>query len=492
MKEKDKTPPGERKLAKGILYGLFSKVVYILSTYLIYISIGRILGPEDFGIFGTVFAILNVLYVFFLSGLTPSVARHIAGDESIARPVTWAALKIQLIVAISLSSLIFFGAEFIALKVLGDNNFTFYIRLASLTIIPIALINVYVGALLGVRSFIKVALTLIVRSIVRAALTIGLVLAGFGISGAIFGYICSAFIGVLFIRLLCNFPKSNTQYNTKKLVVFAIPLLISGGLVSLLLNMDTVLLKRIIGDNDQVGYYIAASTIAQSLYFLITAFNTSLLPSMSLSYKNNDLALTRKYIHQSIRYLFLIYVPIVAIVSATSQELTVFLYGDNFQSAGLPLSILIFGVAFFSLSLVLSTIIVAIGRPWISTSFFTLAVFLSLISNLFLIKAYGLVGAAVATSLACFLSFVLNGLYVFQRFKIFIRLLSLCRILAAGSFIYMIAKIIPITSVTLPLCYVLLIILYAIIIFILHELQNEDYKVIRGIIKKQPQTMSLV
>lgn len=490
--EKGKLPHGERKLAKGTLWSIFSKGVYLLSTYLIYLSIGRILGPENFGIFGAVFAILNITIVFFLLGTAPSVSKHIAGDASIAFSVMRAALKAQLIVGIFLTSLIFFGAEFIALRVLNDSTFTFYIRLASLTIIPLALNSVYGGSLLGVRRFVEEAKTLIFRSVVRAVLTIGLVIVGFGISGAIFGYICAAVVGMLYTRSLCKFPKSNIRYETKKIVALAIPLLISGGIVSLLLNMDTILLKRIIGSNDQVGYYVAASTMAQSFHYLALAFSASLLPSIASAYNNNDIELTKKYICQGVRYFILIVVPIVAIVSSNSNAIMAFLYGNNFISAGLPLSVLICGLAFFSLSAVLSTSIVAIGHPWTSTSFLALAAFVSLTCNLILISTYGMLGAAIATTTACAFSLVLTGVYVSRKFRIMINLFSFLRISVAGAFVYLIALMLPISGIALPFYCILLVFLYVAALFVLREVHHEDYEVVRGILGKKTQPMSVV
>jgi stage V sporulation protein B len=491
MEKEGKLPHGERKLARGTLWSIFAKGVYLLSTYLIYLSIGRILGPENFGIFGAVFAILNITFVFFLLGTAPSVSKHIAGDVSIAFSVTRAALKAQLIVGVFLSSLIFFGAEFIALRILKDNSFTFYIRLASLTIIPLALNCVYAGSLLGVRSFTEEAKTLIFKSVVRAVLAIGLVIVGFGISGAIFGYICAAIFGMLYTRSLCKFPKSNTRYETKKIVAFAIPLVVSGGIVSLLLNMDTVLLKRIIGNNDQVGYYVAASTMAQSFHYLALAFSASLLPTIASAYNNKDIELTRKYICQGVRYFILIVVPIVAIVSSNSNAIMSFLYGNNFISAGLPLSILICGLALFSLSAVLSTSIVAIGQPWTSTSFLGVAAFLSLICNLILISKYGMFGAAIATTTACAFSLILTGIYVSRKFKIMLNMFSFLRILLAGAFVYLIAKILPISGIALPFYCILLVFLYVIALFVLREVHHEDYEVVRGILGKNTRSMSM-
>jgi len=89
-----------RKLARGTFYNMLSKLIYLFCGYIIYIVIGRVLGPNNYGIFGVVFALLNIVYLFLKSGVPQSTAKYIAGDESNAYPVMMAALRIQLLWAI--------------------------------------------------------------------------------------------------------------------------------------------------------------------------------------------------------------------------------------------------------------------------------------------------------------------------------------------------------------------------------------------------------
>ena len=255
--------------------------------------------------------------------------------------------------------------------------------------------------------------------------------------------------------------------------------------MTLLLNMDSILVKRILGRNDQVGFYIAASTMAHSLYNLFTAFGVTLLPSIARSYGNNDIALTRKYIYQAFRYILIIAMPIVAVVSATSRELMGLLYGQEFLPAGIPLSILILGNALFALSFTLNTTIAAIGRPWVATLFYSLAVLSGVVCNLLLISKYGLLGAAIAISIAYAVCLSASGVYIYLRFQTFISWRSLCRVVIAAAVIYLIAHNYPMSGLILPVYYALLFSFYGVLIYILGELNGEDYAVLRGILGKE-------
>lgn len=479
---KEKELKAERKLARGTLYNLLSKLIYLSCGFMIFVVMGRLLGPNDYGIFGVVFILINFAYFFLRSGIPNSVVKYIAGDESIAYPVMKAALRVQFLWAVFLFVLFFGGAEFITSVILKDEELTTYIRIASLTIIPFALHNVYDSTLLGVRNFSKEATTLIFRSIIRVVLVVGFILLGFGIGGAIAGYFCAAVLGTLLGRSFCRFPRSNVRYSARKLVSFAIPLIISGGMVTLLLNMDSLFVKRILGHNDQIGFYFAASTTAHSLYHLFTAFGATLLPSIARSYGNNDIELTKKYIHQAVRYILIITMPIVAVVSATSRELMDLLYGNDFLPAALPLSILILGNALFALSFTLNITIVAIGRPWVAASFYLLAVLSGIACNVLLIGKYGLLGAGIAVSIAYTICLIASSTYIYIKFRTLFHWLSMCRIVFASAGIYMIAKSFPVSGIMLPLYYILLFLLYGFFVFLSGELNSEDYEVVRGVL----------
>ncbi|MBW1817720.1 MAG: oligosaccharide flippase family protein, partial [Deltaproteobacteria bacterium] len=196
-------------VARGMLYNMVSKVSYLLCAYAINIFIGRYLGPEKYGIFGVVFALTNIAYLFLTSGLPQATSKYVGGDISKATPVMKAALKLQLPWSLFLFALFFAGAGPISSIILNDSGLAFYIRVAALTIVPLALFNVYQGALLGSAEFGKEAIGLILRSVIRLFSVIVFVLWGFGIKGAIAGYVCAAVAGAIIARSFCKFPASD-------------------------------------------------------------------------------------------------------------------------------------------------------------------------------------------------------------------------------------------------------------------------------------------
>ncbi len=475
----------KRKLARGTLYSISSKIIYLICGYAIYVLIGRILGPSQYGIIGVVFSSLNFSHIFLKNGVPQATVKYIGGDKTSAYPVMSTAMRIQLPWAIILFLLVFGGAEVISLRVLKDIELTPYIRLASVTIIPLAFYTIYESTLIGVRNFSKSALGMAFTSVMRLVLVSTFLVLGMAVNGVFIGYICAAILGVIIVRSFCSFDKSSSRFDSKKILSFALPLVITGGMVTLLLNIDSILVKRIMGNDTQVGFYFSAATIAHALYQMAGPFGVTLLPSIAHSYKRNDYELTRKYVRQVFRYILIISMPVAAIVSATSSELVTLIYGDTFYPAGLPLSILIFGSLFFGLSTALNTSISAIDHPWIATIFYLFPAILIVPLSLSWISKYGLVGASAAISCAYVVSLMGSLIYLQVKLGGLIDWISLGRILFAGVITYFVGFALPISGPVLVVYYILLFLVNGIILILLGEWHREDYEVLKGILGQE-------
>jgi len=228
-------------------------------------------------------------------------------------------------------------------------------------------------------------------------------------------------------------------------------------------------------------------TLARVPYFIFDALSAGLFPSISRSFSMNDTELTRKYINQSLRYTLIILLPIAFIVSGTASNLVQTLYSSKFAGAGTPLSILIFGLSFFSVLMILSTIIMATGRPKTSMILAIGIVPVNIALNFILIPRYQLAGAALAVSISFLFGLSIAAAYVYARFKTLISPLSLLRISMASLIIYIISNIFPVSGVALIGYCVFLFALYIALLFLFGEIQKEDIRVAKDILSPPPQ-----
>ena len=248
------------------------------------------------------------------------------------------------------------------------------------------------------------------------------------------------------------------------------------------MSVDLFVVKAMIGNDVEVGYYTSATTISKVPYYLFAGLAMTLLPSISQAVVSNDHELTKSYIRQSMRYMLMLLVPGVLLISATSVELVTLVYSSQYVEAGGALSILAFGTGLLTLFYVLAYIVMGSGKPWIILIVALIAVGICVTLNILLIPEYGLTGAAWATTITGIVCATIIATYILFRFKTLTTPLSLVRIAIASVAIYLIAYYVSIPLVCLPLLYIGLFALYTGLLIITRELTGKDLTIVRNIL----------
>lgn len=464
-------------LAKGTLYFMFVQLVLLGSGYIIHAALGRLLGPAAYGIFGVVISLMTLVNVLLITGVPLAGSRFVAMSNDAVGAIKRTAVNLQVILSLAIFVLFFLLSPFIA-GMLGDASLSGYIRTSAFVIPAYALNSLYGGFLNGLRMYGRQAVTLLAYSIAKVAGAIGLVLLGFAIYGAIAGYLLGPLIGLgigwYYLRgkdNLGNFP-------ARKIIDFAYPVIIFSFALLFLMSIDLFLVKKILGEDVQVGYYTAASTLSKFPYYILTGLGVALFPAISKS----SAVQTGKYIKESMRYLMLLLLPAVFIISGSSEALVALLYSERFASASFPLAILVFGVAAFTLFSILTTVINAAGMPRVSMMIAVVLIPLAAVLNWLLIPAYRLEGAAIATTITGFIGLAIASMYVLRVFGVLMERVSFLKMLLASLGVFAIALAIPVSGLLLPLWYAFLFAVYLCILALVKELNKKDLDTLTSIL----------
>jgi len=472
----------EISMAKGTLYLMIANGTFALAGYLIHFGLGRYLGPVDYGIFGVILSLTNVLNTILTTGFPQSAAKYIAEDNARLRGITREANRIQLTIGLSLFAL-YFGLAGVIARWLNDPSLTPYIRISAVVIPTYALCGMYSGYLNGLRWFDKQAISILGHTFAKVALVFTLVLIGFGVKGAIAGYSLAAFIAFLLAwRFLRKVEKSHMSFGWNKLARFGVLATLFATMFFLLMNIDLFAVKALGVGGSEVGYYTAASTISKAPYTLFAGLAITLFPTISRVTSLNDTKATRNYIRQSMRYMLLLLIPSVVMISATSSDLITVVYSSRYIGAAAPLSILVFGLGLLSMFLVLANIIMSSGKPGIAMMLALLLLGIDIVLNILLVSSGGIVGAAWATTLTGLLGTSIASVYVFWRFNALVTIKSVGRICLASVVIYVTARHISLPVVWLPAIYVGLLALYAGLLWLMRELKSEDLTTFKRIV----------
>jgi O-antigen/teichoic acid export membrane protein len=472
-------------MAKGTLYYILAIFTFILCSYTIHIVIARHMGPAIYGVFGIVFSVFSVIDLFVRGGLGRAVSKFVA-EENWQFGVLRSALRLQLIISTAFTLIFFLGSNLVA-SLLEDESLGFFFRLSSLCIIPYAFVSIYNGYLNGLREFGREAISSISYSIIKLLFVLLFLVTGFGVGGIVTGYAISACIAVVISRQFAiPFMKNWAEplLPAKTLLLFATPVAFVSINEVFLMNIDTICIKRILQDDTLTGLYISAVNLARIPWHIHGAFYMTLFPSISLAMSRGNNEFARGYIAQSLRYVIIVIVPISLIINISSANLLRLFYSEAFVHASVPLSILVFGISLMSIFILLTGIISASGSPYCSFLLSFILVPISIAGNFILIPKYGLLGGAMASTIAYGFGLVFAGSFVFVRFGRYVNMLSLLRITVGCFAIVVTVKKEPTSPINMLVSYLLSVVGYFSILFIIREITIKDMNVFKGLAKK--------
>ncbi|MEX2055172.1 MAG: flippase [Candidatus Andersenbacteria bacterium] len=459
----------------GALYLMIAQGIVLVLGYITHPLIGRFLGPAAYGIFGIVLSVQSIVGLLLTLGVPIAVSRFVARDEQHAHSILNQALIIQSIVALTVSLSTFLLSPLLA-NLLGDASLTKYIRFIALVIFLQAYYPVFVQFLSGLHRFTRQALLTSVYALAKllGALTL---LYFFNVYGAFAGFavggLMAGTLGWWWTRQAGGYQKK--QLPLKSFLSFAgTYVLILVGL-QILISLDLFMVKSLLKDDVQAGFYNAAVTLSRISYMLLQALAFILLPSVSALTKpgeNHDEAVV--FIGQAIRYLIALIVPSVVVAATTSKALVHLFFSQEFSPAAPILSVLMVGVGCLAFYLLLTNIVAGAGRPKVGLLLTLGLVILSGILGMWFIPRWGLIGAAWQTTITGSVGLLILGLYTFRVFGLQYPIKSTINIMLAT-----VVAVLPTywwqpTTLLLPFLYLLTVVVYISVLFLLREITPDD------------------
>lgn len=445
-----------------------SEIVFNLAAYVVHSVAGRILGPADYGRYGIVVTLTTMIIVLVGNGIPTAMSKYLSeifeSHPEQVQSLKHRALLLQTILIGSLALGFFLLAPVLA-WMLHDPSLTPLFRLSSLIIPAFAAASFYHYYLTGLHLFKLQAIVKIIRSFARVGfITVAAI--SLGLPGAVGGYVLAplfTFLAVLLLDLFYIQPKlgygkkvtpSALAFPYKKLLAYAGPLTLFLIFYELILTLDLYFVKGLLRDDHLTGLYNAAITIGRIPYYLFAALAMILLPAISKSTAELNFEATEKLVTKSLRLLILLLFPLITLLVSYSSQILHFFYGTRYNGAENALMVFAIGVGFLTVFYVLAFALNGAGQVktpmWLS--FVGCLALIPL--NLVLIPLWGIVGAALATTITTLILMIAILVYTERHFHVhasgktlLVSLLStimialLSRFLPSGNFTFVISGI---------------------------------------------------
>ncbi len=484
------TPPTDvaRVAGRGTIYITAAKLWFMLSGYGIYLIMTRLISKAEVGNYQVVIGAVSVVNAVIITGTYQTVSKYISQEPTKAGAVKAKAFRLQTLVGGGASLGFFLLAPLIADQ-LNDPSLVNYLRLASLITLSYSFYAVFTGYFNGQRRFLSQAALDMTYSTLKLIFIVAFVWFGYGVMGGVGGFALAAASVLAVSWIVAGRAERTGEVRASDLIRFQGYLLLFTFILNLLQKVDTLFIKALSSDDPiiasaNVGSYGAAINIANITYQIIISATFVIFPLVSESTFANDRQRTQGYIANTIRYSLMIMALVATLFSANASEVLRVALPEDYQAGSPALVIVAYGMLLFGLLYVLTTIISASGRPAVSVLLAALTLVASAALNAVLIPAYGLRGAAIATTAAMLLGTVVGSIYLISKFGSIIPMLSVLRIAASAGVVYLASRAYSSTSKPVILIeLVVLSLIYVGALLLTRELGPDDLASVKKIVK---------
>jgi O-antigen/teichoic acid export membrane protein len=327
--------------ARGTLILFAGNLLYTGVTAVTAVFIARLLGPSGYGLYTLAFVVPSILSLFVGLGVNISVTRYVAfyvasGDVERAKSITRSATSFLLLFGLLLSAVNFIGATYFVDALLHRPGLVPYVQVASLFIIGSTVANSATSVFIGWSSMLELSAFTVLQAVLKLFFTVGFILAGFGVLGAVVGHVVSYLVegalATLFLYTAHMRPwsrKSNTFVaDTKMMLSYGLPPY-SGNIISGLAGNYITIILAAIATNAVIGYYQAALNVTVAITVISGAATNALFRSFAaLHGLEGNTSLAFSY---AVRYVSLFLTPMVFFLIAAAGPLFDFLYGPSYS-----------------------------------------------------------------------------------------------------------------------------------------------------------------
>jgi len=398
---------------KDVSTNFIKKIVIMIASIITSIVIARVLGPEGKGIYAMVMLVPSMLLLFGEFGITMSNIYFI-GKKKIEKSVLASnSLFFGLINGVILVLIFLIIYPFIADSVFQgvDSSYIY----AILLMIPFSLTTSYLGGILvGLLKIKEACIISIIQTVINTAmiLLILLVFSGYIFELLILSIVMSISFFLFYtwyIGKLTGFVKYFSWKSFKKCFNYGSKGYVANTFTFFNYRLDMFLVNFFIGVT-AVGYYSLSVGLVEMIWIVPQTISFVLFPFVASSNKKDAAELTAS----SCRHSFFLSSIMCLGALIFGQFLIGIVYGDVFLPSYLPLVGLLPGILFGSTGTLTSSYLNGIGKPIYSPIIASIALITNIVLNLILIPTYGIMGAAVASSITySFAAFL--GVYFFLK-----------------------------------------------------------------------------
>ncbi|EMR74191.1 Na+-driven multidrug efflux pump [Thaumarchaeota archaeon SCGC AB-539-E09] len=316
----------------------------ILSIYLL--SIPRLLGPDDYGLFRLCNILPSIMLILTDYGVDIGITRFVSdyivkGEAEKVNRLFKIVLVYKTILSIIILSFSLMLADYFAISVLNRPYLGYYIKLISLYIPFQAIFTMLYYSFISIDRMEYLSIVTISKSIIKVTSSIILIMLNFGLLGVIIGHVLSEFLGsviglaLMFFKVFrekgTNLPIFKTfREEITSLIKYGFPLFISTIFVRLNVQYRSIFLS-LFTSNIIIGNLQAAINILVLVSMVSQPISATLLPAFSRLKEGGKEII--EFFNLSLKYTTMIVLPLISFILIFSKEIVQLIYGFQYEFA---------------------------------------------------------------------------------------------------------------------------------------------------------------
>ena len=417
FKKKMSSKPSSQKTILSEAFLSFSGMTLgSVFRYIFSIVMARFLGAQMLGIYSLGNAITRIAEVFALMGLDNGVLRFVSRNTKDTHNVNssiYSSIKAGLLSSFVISIVCFFSAEQIVNNFLKEDKFLIIvIKVFSLSL-PFSVLTLISS--FSIQAFKILKYKIFVNQIVNPLTLLITFLVSFYFLGTklsiLIPTIATAIIGLFFIlKFLRNFVKISfknlikTELN-KDILRFSIPLMFVSA-IGIIMHWVDIVMLGILSNATEVGMYHPIDRTAGLVRMILFAFAGIFAPIFSEHYFNKNILGMKESYKSSSKYILTFSLPVFIFLFIFANPM-LSLFGSEFQNA-VALKILLTGILVQTIFGLGSSTLSMSGNTNYNLINVSITLILNVALNYILIPQYGIVGAALSTTIALFILSILR------------------------------------------------------------------------------------
>ncbi len=339
-------------LARGGLLNVVGAAFSQLALFALTVVLARRLGKDVAGVYFQAFAFLSLLGLLSLSGFRSGLTRFVAvnlaeGDRPSMRGTVRLGLGISGPGSVLLAGGLYAAAPWLSAHAFDEPRLEGALRYVALALPATVFADAALSATQGFRTMKAYAIVgLLLEPALRLVLTVSLVLAGYGLRGAMLGLVASSWAGAvvsgLWLKKLMGISVGGARYQARRLFSYSMVSWVASLASTGLIWADTIILG-LFRSSEEVARYNTSARLVTLATFVMVPIVASFAPRVADLHQRGQWALMARMYVLTTSWIVRLALPAFVVLLVFPRQALTLAFGGGFASAALVLQILAVG-----------------------------------------------------------------------------------------------------------------------------------------------------